>query len=130
MQKNNNVLEFSLQTLKSVGIACLLSVLCVFVFAFVLYLCPLQDFTVTAINQIIKAFCIFFGCMGGIRNGKGIWKGMLVGVCTVLLTGLVFGVLTGTLAFTAIILVDAAFGLVAGGICGIVAVNVLSARRR
>ena len=96
----------------------------VLLFAVAIKLFDLSSAVVKPVNQVIKAASVFFGVMFCVRGKTGLIKGLIVGVCSIALTYLVFAFLGGEKLFTAGFLLDVVFGGLAGIISGVISVNV------
>lgn len=115
--------SFLLDVLKSVGIALVSSLALELVFALVLKWTVLPTSIILPVNQVVKVIAIFLGCFFGLNGEMGIQKGLIVGLLSTILCKLVFSFLAGNLAFGWIFLLELLFGLIVGGICGILSVN-------
>ena len=75
------------------------------------------------VNETLKAAAIFLGSLGFIKGEKGLLKGAIAGVFTVMLSYLAFSALGGSFALSWLILLELLLAVVVGGLCGGVAVN-------
>ena len=97
----------------------------ILVFALLIRFVNIPDSFISPINQIIKVICIFLGCFISLKKtNKGFIKGMFIGLIFTVLAFLVFSFIAGTFNFNLSILLDILFGILIGGISGIIAVNI------
>lgn len=108
---------------KAVGIALIFSLASVLVLSLLVRFAGLGDNVVKPINQFVKILAVFLGCYFSIRDGAGLWKGLISGVAIILVTFLVFALISGSIAADISLLWDVLFGAAIGGVSGIVAVN-------
>ena len=93
-------------------------------FAFLLKFLSLTHIAVKIVNQFIKVASIFIGGLIFLKEGKGIVKGILLGVLYAIIVQAVFSLISGTaLKFEWL---DLGFCSLIGGISGIIAVNLKS----
>lgn len=109
---------------KSVLVSVIFSFVAALVFSFALRFCALSDKIIRPVNIAIRTAAIFVGCMSALRGERGWLKGGASGVFTTMLTRLLFCAIAGDFSVSAALLIDLAFGFIAGAISGIVAVNV------
>ncbi|MDY6367134.1 MAG: TIGR04086 family membrane protein [Clostridia bacterium] len=117
---NESILSNSL---KGTLLAVLFALSGVLVFAVVLKIFSLSPSVVKPVNQVIKVLSVFGGVMLCVRGKTGFLKGFLIGVCSIILTYLLFALMGGEKLFSVGFLLDIVFGAVAGVISGIVSVN-------
>ena len=105
-------------------IATILSLLFVLIFSLILNFVGMGSGVITGVNQGIKILAILLASFAGIKNPKnGILKGALSGLLFTLFSILIFSIISKKLNINALNLIDVAFGIVAGAISGILAVN-------
>ncbi len=114
------------QILKAVLAAVLFSLVFVLAFTVVIQLFNLQSGVVKPVNQIFKILSVAFGGLLFIRGEKGLIKGAIYGILAVLLTYLLYGAISQSLAFGWKTLLEILIGGVAGAVTGVIAVNIKS----
>ena len=106
---------------------CLISVICsllsIFIFAFVIKFASLNGAVIKTVNQFIKVFAIFLGCIFSLDGKLGLIKGGLIGVCSSFIIYLVLTVIAGNIDWGAAFIVEMIFSAIVGSISGIIAVN-------
>ena len=113
MDFNNGAIGVVLELVKSIVIAVFFCLAAVLVFAFVISLASLPSTVITPVNQVIKAAAILLGCIVGLG----------VGHLSICFSFLLFSFIGGALQFTPTFALELLFGVIAGGISGVVAVN-------
>ena len=119
MEKNNSTIKM---VVKSCIFSVFLSLFLVMIFALILKSVYLSTGVVKAINQFIKVVSIGLGVLLFIRGNRGLIKGVGSGITTIIFTHLIF-LCFGTGHFDLSFWVDQIFGLIVGGIFGILSVN-------
>ena len=119
-----NKSEFFSSVLKGVFLSLITALIGVLLFALVVKLTFLQSSVIKPVNCFIKILSVFIGCIFSLRGKKGYLKGALVGVLGTVVIFAVFSLIGGKLSFGVPFLIDLAFGLVLGGVSGMVAVNI------
>ena len=112
------------QVAKAVLGAILISLAFVLVFTVIIQLFSVPTSAIKPVNQIFKILAILGGGLLFIRGDKGLIKGLIHGVLSVLLTFLLFGLIAGNLSCDWKFLLELLIGVVAGGITGVIAVNI------
>ena len=113
-----------LQVLKPTLAAAIFSLLCVLIFSFIIQLFSVSTDVIKPVNQVFKILAIALGGILFIRGGRGLFKGAVYGVCAVLVTYLLFSIISSSFAVTWLFALEIALGAVAGGISGIIGVNI------
>ena len=113
-----------LQVLKATLAAAIFSLLCVVIFSFIIQLFSVSTDVIKPVNQVFKILAIALGGILFIRGGRGLFKGAVYGVCAVLVTYLLFSIISSSFAVTWLFALEIALGAVAGGISGIIGVNI------
>ncbi len=113
-----------LQVLKATLAAAIFSLLCVLIFSFIIQLFSVSTDVIKPVNQVFKILAIALGGILFIRGGRGLFKGAVYGVCAVLVTYLLFSIISSSFAVTWLFALEIALGAVAGGISGIIGVNI------
>ncbi len=111
------------QILKGVGTALVISFLSVIILASVLLYAPMQTTTVYIVNQCIKILALAIGVLLFVRGEKGFLQGMAIAVLFTALSYLAFSAVGGNFALSWLIFAELALALLAGGLCGGIAVN-------
>ena len=113
-----------LQVLKATLAAAIFSLLCVLIFSFIIQLFSVSTDVIKPVNQVFKILAIALGGILFIRGGRGLFKGAVYGVCAVLVTYLLFSIISSSFAVTWLFALEIALGAVAGGISGIIGVYI------
>ena len=111
------------QILKATLAAAIFSLLCALVFSFVAGMTGLPSEVIKPVNQVLKTAAIAFGGMIFIRGSRGLAKGAVYGACAVVATFLLFSAVSATFALAWTFVLEMALGAVAGGVSGVIAVN-------
>lgn len=112
------------QILKVAVAAVVFALLFVLAFTLIIQLFSVGDGAIKPVNQVFKIICLALGCIIFIRGEKGLVKGALAGLIYIVATYLLFGAFAGDLAVGWLQLAELALGVFAGGIAGIIAVNI------
>ncbi len=116
--------ESSLQIAKATLAAVLFSLVYVLIFTLIIRLAQLSSGVIKPVNQIFKIIAIIIGGMLFIRGEKGYLKGAIAGLCTVILTYILFSVIGGSFSIAPTFIIEIIIGVAAGAVTGIIAVNV------
>jgi putative membrane protein (TIGR04086 family) len=111
------------QILKGVGIALALSFLGVIILASILRFTPLPDGVIYPVNQTIKVVSAGIGALLFVRGEKGFLKGGAIGALFTALSYLSFSAIGGNFSLSWLIFAELALTLLAGALCGAIAVN-------
>lgn len=117
--------NFIISTTKGIGVMIIAVLLGVLIFAGVVKFACLSDSVIKPVNQFIKALAIFLGCITSVRDSKGLVKGMINGGVGMIFIYLIFAIIGGTLSFGLSFFIDIIFGVIVGGISGILSVNLV-----
>ena len=109
--------------IKATATALALSLLLAVLFAVVLRSATVPSGVIYPVNQILKNIALVAGVLSFVRGEKGWLKGMAVGFLVVAVTYLLFGLISSSLEFGLMTLVEALFGVAVGLLCGIISVN-------
>ena len=104
------------QVVKAVLASVLFSLVFVLVFTVIIQLFSLPVSVVKPVNQVFKIISIAAGGLIFIRGEKGLLKGAVYGVISVVLTFLLYGLISLSLSFSWLFLVEIAIGAAAGAI--------------
>jgi putative membrane protein (TIGR04086 family) len=110
--------------LKSVGVALLISFFSSLVFAVILRASSGPEKIIYPVNQTVKVVAILIGVLLFLRGEKGWLRGGVAGLLFTALSYLAFSALGGDFSLSWLIFVELFFALAAGGIGGIIAVNI------
>ena len=110
--------------IKGVATSVIVTLVGVLIFAGVVKLTFLGQSIIKTVNQFIKILSIFFGCFFCVSGKNGLIKGAIIGVLSMVITYLLFALIGGEISFGKPFFLDLVFGLIVGGISGIIAVNV------
>lgn len=118
--------SFPFQVLKAVLFSLAFALVSTFLFALLLRFTPVPDGAVKPVVAILKTLCAALGSLLFIKGEKGLLKGALAGGFSIVATRLLFSVFCGSFVGGLFILLDILIGVVAGGVCGVIAVNLKS----
>ncbi len=116
------------QILKATLAAAIFSLVCVLIFSFIIGVFSLSTDIIKPVNQVFKIIAIAVGGVLFIRGGRGLIKGAIYGVCAVVITYLLFAIISSSFAVSWLFALEIALGAVAGGISGIIGVNIKGKR--
>lgn len=124
--KDNNSL---LTILKGALNALIISLVAILIFAFIIKLTSISDALIKPVNQVIKVVSILFGSFMALKksNEKTLFKGLLIGVCYIILAFVLFSTLNGSFQISSLFVLDIVFGASVGVISAIIC-NVLKKR--
>ena len=112
------------QIVKAAAAAVIISLAFVLIFTLIIQLFSLPLDAVKPVNQVFKIISIAAGGLIFIRGEKGLIKGAIYGLAAVLVTNILYGLISGSLAVSWKFAIEILLGVVAGGISGIIAVNI------
>lgn len=112
------------QVIKATLAATIFSLVCVLIFSFIIGLFSLSADIIKPVNQVFKIVAIALGGILFIRGGRGLIKGAIYGVCAVLVTYLLFAVISSSFAVSWLFALEIVLGAVAGAISGVIGVNI------
>jgi putative membrane protein (TIGR04086 family) len=112
-----------LQTLKAAVAAVVFSLLYVLIFTLIIQLFSLSSSVIKPVNQVFKILSIVSSVLIFVREDKGILKGALSGFIAVIITYFLYAAISGSLSITWRFPIEILLGVIAGGISGIIAVN-------
>ncbi|MBQ3116521.1 MAG: TIGR04086 family membrane protein [Clostridia bacterium] len=110
-------------TIKGVGVSLITALIGILIFALVAKLATLNSGVIKAVNQFIKILAVFMGCLTATKGGRGLIKGIFVGAFFTVLIYLIFALIGGQSIFSANFFIDLIFGVIIGGISGIITVK-------
>lgn len=111
-------------SLKGVGTALITTLIGIIVFGFIVKAATLGSSVISAVNQFLKVISLFLGCLFSAGNGRGLFKGLIIGALYTALVYLLFSLLFDGITFGGGFFIDLIFALVVGGLSGIITVNV------
>lgn len=123
MENAEGVKKGALEVGKAVAVAVAFFLAAVLVFAFIIKIAALPSSVIMPVNQVIKAAGVLFGCILGLSDNKGWLKGGIAGILSVACAYVIFSLMAGGFDWNWTVLLELLFGLVAGVISGVVAVN-------
>lgn len=123
MGTGEEIRKGALEVGKAVAVAVAFCLAAVLIFAFIIKIAALPSEVITPVNQVIKAAAVLLGCILGLSDSKGWLKGGIAGILSVACAYVIFSLIAGGFDWSWTILLELLFGLVAGVISGIVAVN-------
>lgn len=112
------------QIVKASAAAVIFSLVFVLLFTLIIQLFSLPLDAVKPVNQVFKTLSIAAGGLIFIRGEKGLIKGVIYGLAAVLITYILYGLISGTLSISWKFPLEILLGVVAGGISGVIAVNI------
>ncbi len=112
------------QVLKATLAAVIFCLACVLIFSLIIQLFSLPTDAVKPVNQVLKTLSIAAGGVLFIRGGRGLIKGAVYGVITVLVTYVLFSVIASSFAVTWLFALEILLGAASGAISGIIGVNI------
>ncbi len=115
--------SFPFQVLKAVLFSLAFALVSTFIFALLLRFTPMPDGAVKPVVAVLKALCVILGVFLFVRGEKGLLKGAVAGGFCMLATRLLFSAFCGYFAGGFLIALDLLIGVIAGGVCGVIAVN-------
>ncbi|MGN1061016.1 MAG: TIGR04086 family membrane protein [Candidatus Coproplasma sp.] len=115
--------ESSVQIAKATLFAVVFSLVYVLVFTLIIQLAQLSSAVIKPVNQVFKIVAIALGSLLFIRGQKGYIKGAISGLCTVLVSYIVFSIIGGSFEIGWTFLLEILISVAAGTITGIIAVN-------
>ncbi len=116
--------EAIFQIIKAVAATVAAALLYALAFTFIIQLCSLGGAAIKIVNQIFKVVCVALGCLIFIKGEKGLVKGAVAGAVGTTVAYLLFSAIGGAWQFTLLQLAELLVGAIAGGISGIIAVNI------
>ena len=121
----NNQRGVTYALIKGSIIALLVSMIGILLFALFLKFIAISDSAISWINQVIKALSILLGVRATLKisAGRGMIKGVLLGILYTFVAYLVFSFLSSSISFDTSTIIDFVFGGIMGGICGIIMNN-------
>ena len=123
MQNETTTGNHFFQIVKGVALALCFSLLAAVVFANVLRATTVPDKAVYPVNQTIKIVAVSIGTLVFVRGEKGLIKGGAIGLLFTALSYLTFSAFGGDFSLSWLIFAELALALLAGAVCGAVAVN-------
>lgn len=112
------------QVVKASAAAIVFSLVFVLLFTLIIQLFSLPLDAVKPVNQVFKTLSIAAGGLIFLRGERGLVKGVIFGLAAVLLTYILYGLISGTLSISWRFPLEILLGVVAGGVSGIIAVNI------
>lgn len=112
------------QIVKASAAAVIASLIFVLVFTLIIQLFSLPMNAVKPVNQVFKIVSIVVGGLLFIRGEKGWLKGIIYGFAAVIITYLLYGLISHSLSFSWKFILEIVLGVVSGAITGIIAVNI------
>lgn len=108
---------------KGILLFCILSLISVIVFSFVLGAVELSDNGIKIINQAIKSICLTISCFCFVKKSKGFLIGGIIGLFGFFIFYSLLSLICGNFTFDMRLIVDCIFGMIIGVIAGIISVN-------
>ena len=105
---------------KSVLFSVIFLLLSILIFAAVIKIFGLADATISFVNQILKASAILLGCLFGLRGEKIFIKSVMSGLFTIILSYVIFTLLSKGTLFSVQLVYEILFGMIAGALSGII----------
>ncbi len=114
---------FLSQVIKGVAVSIVAVAICTLAFALLLRSVYLSGTVVKAVNQFIKTIAIFVGCFYSIRDNRGLFKGVCVGVISSIVAYLSFAAISKNVFNFGSFFAEMIFGGIIGGICGVITLS-------
>ena len=118
--------DFIKETLKGVCVSVLITLIAVFIFGLIVKWASLNSAVIKPVNQFIKTLSLFIGCYFAVKGSGGYWKGALIGFFAMVVTYLVFMLISKTSGSVGAFMLDLLFGIIVGAISGVLGVNLRS----
>lgn len=118
------VKESFIQIAKATLFAITFSLVYVLVFTLIIHLAQLSANVIKPVNQVFKIIAVALGSLLFIRGQKGYLKGAIVGLCTVILSYILFSAIGGSFKISWLFALEILISVAAGLVTGIIAVNV------
>ena len=112
------------QVIMAAAAAVEISLVFVLAFTLIIQLFSLSTAAVKPVNQVFKIISIAAGGLIFIRGDKGLVKGLIHGLIAVIITYLLYGLIAQSLSISWKFAIEILLGIVAGGISGVIAVNI------
>ena len=112
------------QVIMAAAAAVVISLVFVLAFTLIIQLFSLSTAAVKPVNQVFKIISIAAGGFIFIRGDKGLVKGLIHGLIAVIITYLLYGLIAQSLSISWKFAIEILLGIVAGGISGVIAVNI------
>ncbi|MBO4939555.1 MAG: TIGR04086 family membrane protein [Clostridia bacterium] len=112
--------------LKAAGLSLAFSFLAAVVFAGILRATALPDSVIYPVNQTLKVLSIAIGVLAFVRGEKGWLQGMAASLLFTAFSYLLFSAVGNDFSLSYLLFAELALTLIAGGLCGVIAVNVKS----
>lgn len=122
MENINNNFFLSLVKGLLIGLGACLAI--ILIFAFVLKFVVIPQQVIIIINGVIKLVSVCIACPFAVNGEKGLIKGAITGLSLIIITYLLFGLISGGLTFGFGTVLEIIYGLVAGGLAGVICVNI------
>ena len=119
--------DIILQVGKAACAAVVFTLLYTLIFAGIITLFGVPTSTIRITNQVFKVLSIAFGGLLFLRGERGLFKGVALGLSAVIQEWLLFSTIACSFDFGWTLLLELVIGAFAGGIVGIIAVNVKKA---
>ena len=111
-----------LSGVKGVVVALIFSMICVLLFALAIDLFSLPLSVIKPVNLILKILAVVIGTLFAVKDNKGLFKGIIMGLAISFSAFLLFGTIGGEIEFSLPFLWELLLGMVVGGISGIASV--------
>ena len=112
------------QFIKALLVSLIITFACIILFAFIIKYASLSDKLITPVNLFIKGFAVLIGALILTKGASnGLIKGVLFAGVYTLLAFTIFSLLAGHFTLGIGLVADFAFSAVAGGIGGLLGVN-------
>ena len=110
--------------IKGLIVALIITFASIIVFALIIKWANLSDKVITPVNLVIKGVSIMVGTIIFAKSGTGgLKKGLIFAASYITVAFVVFSALSHTFSLGVSLLLDYLFGLVVGGIVGVIKVN-------
>lgn len=112
------------QILKAILAAVIVSLALSLLFTVIIQLFTLPMTSVKPVNQVLKILSVAAGGIIFLRGDNGLIKGIIYGVAAVIITYFIYALISGALSVDWKFAIEIVLGAAAGGISGVIAVNI------
>ena len=123
MDENGQNDNLFLMLLRGITLTVLVTLSCILLFALIVRFAMPNQSVIKGVNQFLKIFAIFIGVFFTVKGKLGFVKGGLVGLLSTIVNFILFALIGGEKVNIVPFLIECAFSLIVGAVCGVIAVN-------